>query len=353
MVNIERYLDSPDCDMDSELEDFYMLIESSDEEDARMEDTYISAAAAVYFKEKTKPKKRGGSTEGRVVIRRDRQRAETALNLNYFDADPTYPPEIFRRRFRMRRELFNRIVEGVEKQDSYFEQRQDARKVWGFTARQKCTAAIRQLAYGASPDSYDEYLQMAESTGMESLKRFCKAVIDYFGKEYLRNPNADDLKTILKVNEERGFRGMLGSIDCMHWEWKNCPTSWHGQYTGKEKYPTIILEAVATHDLWIWHCFFGLPGALNDINVLDRSFVFDNFLTGEAPKVSYVLNGHQYDMGYYLGDGIYPKYANLVKTIPNPTTLGEKVYFYLLLNVDKACNEPYSTCRTFLRLKKR
>ncbi|GKD40282.1 ALP1-like protein isoform X1 [Tanacetum coccineum] len=40
------------------------------------------------------------------------------------------------------------------------------------------------------------------------------------------------------------------SNDCMHWEWKNCPVSWHGQYgRGDKKYPTIMLEAVASQDL--------------------------------------------------------------------------------------------------------
>lgn len=29
--------------------------------------------------------------------------------------------------------------------------------------------------------------------------------------------------------------------------------------------PTVILEAVASYDLWIWHALLGLPGALNDI----------------------------------------------------------------------------------------
>lgn len=118
---------------------------------------------------------------------------------------------------------------------------------------------------------------------------------------------------------------MLGSIDCMHWVWKNCPTAWHGQFTGKEKEPTLILEAVASNDLWIWHAFFGLPGSLNDINVLDRSNVLDRFLEEEIPVVNYKLNNKDFTMGYYLADGLYTSYATFVKTISNPQTAQEKV----------------------------
>jgi hypothetical protein len=62
---------------------------------------------------------------------------------------------------------------------------------------------------------------------------------------------------------------MMGSLDCMHWCWKNFPLEDKGTYSGKEKEPTVIIEAVATHNLWIWHAFFGLPGTLNNITVLD------------------------------------------------------------------------------------
>ncbi len=76
---------------------------------------------------------------------------------------------------------------------------------------------------------------------------------------YLREPNDQDLRRILLENSRRGFPGMLGSLDCMHWEWKNCPVAFSGQYKGSKAKPTIILEAVATKDLWIWHAFFGNP----------------------------------------------------------------------------------------------
>ena len=119
---------------------------------------------------------------------------------------------------------------------------------------------------------------------------------------------------------------MLGSIDCMHWEWKNCPTAWQGQYTGHVHKPTIILEAVASQDLWIWHAFFGLPGSHNDINVLHRSHLFAKLAEGEAPQVNYIINGHSYTMGYYLADGIYPKWATFVKSMKSP--LGNKNKYF-------------------------
>ena len=95
-------------------------------------------------------------------------------------------------------------------------------------------------------------------------------------------------------------------------------------YTGHCHEPTIILEAVASQDLWIWHAFFGLPGSLNGINVLDRSPVFTLLANGHAPPVNYIINGHQYRMGYYLADGIYPNWSTFVKTIPCPQGLKKK-----------------------------
>ena len=119
---------------------------------------------------------------------------------------------------------------------------------------------------------------------------------------------------------------MLGSIDCMHWNWKNCLAAWKGQYCGYIHEPTIILEAVASYDLWIWHAFFGLLGSNNDINVLERSHIFSNLAKGCAPAVHYSINGHDYTMRYYLTDGIFPKLATFVKTISTPQGQKRKLF---------------------------
>ncbi|KAL5572986.1 hypothetical protein UlMin_022583 [Ulmus minor] len=154
------------------------------------------------------------------------------------------------------------------------------------------------LAYGLPADATDEYIKIGESTTIESLKRFCRAVVEVFAERYLRSPNANDVARLLHVGEQRGFPGMLGSLDCMHWKWKNCPTAWAGQYAGRSGSPTIILEVVADYDLWIWHAFFGLPGI--------------------SPPAHYIIQGKEYNMGYYLADGIYPKWSTLVQTIRDP-----------------------------------
>jgi hypothetical protein len=48
-------------------------------------------------------------------------------------------------------------------------------------------------------------------------------VIGVFIKVYLREPNVGNTARLMSINEARGFLGMFGSMDCMHWEWKNCP----------------------------------------------------------------------------------------------------------------------------------
>ena len=263
----------------------------------------------------------------RKSIRRDHGGAHQRLVEDYFAEEPLYPNSMFRTRFRMNKCLFLRIVNSLGQWSPYFTYRVDCASRIGLSPLQKCTTAMHMLAYGTPLDALDEYLKIGKSTALVCLDKFAQGVIDVFGGEYLRRPTREDVESILQVNESRGFPGMLGSIDCMHWRWEKCPLAWRGQFTrGDYGVPTMILEAVASQDLHIWHAFFGIAGSNNDLNVLNNSPLFFDALKGEAPQVQFSVNGNEYSTGYYLADGIYPEWAAFMKTIPLPQTEKHKLF---------------------------
>ena len=97
--------------------------------------------------------------------------------------------------------------------------------------------------------------------------------------------------------------------------------AWRGQYKGKEKYATIVLEALADHSLWIWHANFGAPGSLNDINIWDRSPLYESFVNGEFIQnvdFEFELGGEVFSKLWAAADGIYPELERLVKPFTEP-----------------------------------
>ncbi|XP_024009329.1 uncharacterized protein LOC112084429 [Eutrema salsugineum] len=154
----------------------------------------------------------------RAYIEREREVGHQCLWNDYFSENATYPSNIFRRRFRMHKHLFMRIVDQLTNEVPYFQQRRNASGRLGLSGLQKCTAAIRMMAYGCAADAFDEYLRLGESTAILCLENFTAGIIHCFGDEYLRRPTREDLQRLLDFGESRGFPGMIGSIDCMHWE---------------------------------------------------------------------------------------------------------------------------------------
>ncbi|GJY98462.1 RNA-directed DNA polymerase, eukaryota [Tanacetum coccineum] len=169
----------------------------------------------------------------------------------------------------MNRSLFTRIVRDLSANCPYFQEGRDAVRKAGISALVKCTSAIRQLAYAAVPDSLDEYLQIGEKSSRDCLMHFCNGVIELYGEDsYL-------------IVKHRLYK----------MTWAQCPQAYRAQFSrgdsGSE--PFILLEAVASQDLWIWHAFFGVAGSNNDVNVLRQSPVLNDLKVGKAPRVLFVM----------------------------------------------------------------
>ncbi|XP_019177738.1 PREDICTED: uncharacterized protein LOC109172944 [Ipomoea nil] len=260
---------SPQHPSSSSQEDDDDLIATIQSQQQALLSTYANNNAAMaYFLEIMSTQainpSHGGSISGHRVIHRDREDGDRRLHADYFSENPKYNEAIFRRRFRMSRNLFLRIANAVAEHDNYFVQRRDTIGRLGLSTLQKVTAAFRILAYGVAADATDEYIQIGESTAIESLKRFCRAVVEVFGQCYLRAPDANDVARLLEIGERRGFPA-----------------------------------------------------------------------NGTAPPAHYVIQGKVYDTGYYLADGIYPKWSTLVQTIHQP--LGPKKKLFAMMQ--EACRK--------------
>ncbi|XP_071683795.1 uncharacterized protein [Lolium perenne] len=248
------------------------------------------------------------------------------LYTDYFADDPLHDDTVFRHRFRMSRKLFLKIVENLRKIE-YFKLKRDVVGELGFSTIQKCTVA-RMLAYGIAGDTHDDYLRMTEYVTIDFMYRFCRAIVAVFGETYLRTPNVAETKC------REGFPWDAWQHDCMHCAWKNCQFAHQGMYKGRKGACSVMLEAVADQDLWLWHAFFGMAGSHNDINVLHFSDVLQKLIEGNAPPVQFEINGHQYDNGYYLADDIYLRWSTFVKTISNPVPKGKKAWFAQIHEAD-------------------
>jgi hypothetical protein len=205
-------------ELSKSIQTFYKnVIKSSSDKEAN-DDTEMMMVAAMLLHEHTSRPMYRGSVKGRKAnVKRNRERGHYQLYCDYFHPTrPIFDAQRFRHRYRMLRKLFLTIFNGVRAHDSYFTARPDATGKLGFTSYQKYSAAIRMLAYGVAGELIDECLRMRESTCLESIYKFCKAVIAVFSTVYLREPTVEDTARLLSINEEREFLGMIGSVDCMH-----------------------------------------------------------------------------------------------------------------------------------------
>ncbi|XP_038718153.1 uncharacterized protein LOC120011156 [Tripterygium wilfordii] len=117
------------------------------------------------------------------------------------------------------------IKDNLEATDTYFQRLPDCIGRLGLSAIQEMMAALRILAYGGPMDSLDEYIKIGESTAKVALTKFCENILVLYKDQHLRTPTMNDTMHLMEENAARGFPGMIGSLDCMHWEWHGCPSA--------------------------------------------------------------------------------------------------------------------------------
>ena len=114
--------------------DFTNLIAEAEREEQEYYEQYRAANTPAPPPQPTRAKRR--------YIPRDREGAHERLVADYFSDQPRYSEDYFRRRFRMSKRLFMRIVNTLSTRVEYFQEGADATGRQSLTALQKCTCAI-------------------------------------------------------------------------------------------------------------------------------------------------------------------------------------------------------------------
>lgn len=232
--------------------------------------------------------------------------------------------------YRVSKTRFQRMLEDFGNSDIKF-----YHPKYGASLEVRLLLPLKCLAFAEGAHQSTSYFQVSRTFSRECSFQFDEAFKVLYLAEYLRIPDASDLREISLMHEKKhGVPGMFGSLDCWHTEWKNCPKAWQGSYkNGKEKKPTIKMEAVCDHHLWFWHASYGYAGTMNDINVMDRSPLLARFADGrfavvenEAGTVPYSIGEEEFPQMFVLTDGAYPQFSRFVKGIKVPLTAEQKKY---------------------------
>ena len=264
----------------------------------------------------------------------DHAGALNCINRDFLGPEPLFLDD-FHHYFRISRSRYDKIFNDIGRAGIKFFTQQKMNLVGEPIASMEARILLplKTLAYGVAMHCFCPYFQLSKTLAIECCREFDKAICFLYLDEWLRCPTADDLTSIVNLhNHHHDIPGMLGSLDCSQIFWKNCPKAWHGSYkTGKEKKPSVILEAICDYNCFFWHSTFGYAGSLSDNNVLSLSPFLDKMLDGtfaelESHVVPFTIGGEDFHQCFVLTDGVYPLYSRFAKPVKQPLTMMQKRY---------------------------
>jgi hypothetical protein len=301
-----------------------------DEEEAGVAAVVVAAASRASVAISVGVGQAGAHWTGRQIGSRYIQRGICTWFEDYLADIPVYPAWKFRQVFRIPLSLYWVIHQKLTDAEPALRQRVDALGKRGHSSHQKILASLRRLGTGCTLRDLDDQARMSPEALRKAFTLFVRTVLHVFGPRYLnRDPSVAEMRKITAAYAEEGFNGCIGSVDCMHISWKQCPFELKGQYKNPHagKLATITCEGVCDHNLYCWSWYAGRAGTNNDLTVISSSPLFNRIMSGKKlmklPE-GFELNGMRHDWYlYFLCDGIYPNWEILVGPNHSPLTCEE------------------------------
>lgn len=149
----------------------------------------------------------------------------------------------------------------------------------------KFLCTMKMICYGVSGSAFIDYRQFWETTCRCCVSFLAPGLVNCHALSgvYLRKPTKVYSCKINYIHKwVHKIPGMLGSLDVTKVHRKNCPTALKGQFWGQEKYFQLLWGL-----LLVWHASCGFPGSMNDINVWERSLLFESMINGKHDGIDH------------------------------------------------------------------
>ena len=220
---------------------------------------------------------------------------------------PIFKDRNFEMMFRLSRTRVQKIFEDVMHSDNRFYLSQyDGTGAKGASLEAKILLPLKTMAFGTALHAFCDFFQLSKPLAVRCSDEYARIIKDLYSPEYLRVPDENDLIRVCKLHRAaHGVNGMMGSLDCMYTQWKNCPKAWQASYkSGKESGgPTVFLEAMSDYRLWFWHASFGYAGSLNDLNILNLSPFLECLIDGSFKTLEEAAGIFPFDVGGEICEG--------------------------------------------------
>ena len=195
----------------------------------------------------------------------------------------------------------------------------------------KLLAVLRILGRNWNFDDIAEATLMGETTARRAFHTFCSNFVKEYYDVYVCRPVGEKLLKVMRVFEQMGLPGCIGSTECVHLKWDRCPIDIAQLCSGKEGYPTLAYSCTVDHHRRILASTSSVWGAKNDKTIVrgdtyitDVKFKkvhsdtrFDIYVNGSLKSVSGV---------YYLCVGGYHKWTCMMNPLKHTCTRSDRLW---------------------------